>query len=336
MFCYFGIIWNEHSKSDSFFFLEILLIWYPSFRSRLVGIDDLEFPDDENPGPGHYSAGSQRPPAEAPNSGKMPAFKLPPIVRNATIVRRSNADVSDERESIQGQTVRKFEPTRRSTWEPATMPPLNDAGTEPRAQKRRSKQDERGFRSKNESMGVKKKVDDDEKPSRDEKISDSLKKVKIKKKRSSKKVKKVIDRVPAMGDLPPSLLTIPQEVAACPDEVHLDDGVRARFSVLVGDMVVIKVPEKHLIKGQPCVGRVVVEADDRGIVMVHYYIGTYGGVFREMMSRSSPYLRQVPLENILCKFEMGADGRVSPRTAIRMRQIVERPESGWHGKWLII
>ena len=180
------------------------------------------------------------------------------------------------------------------------MPPLNDAGTEARAQKRRSKQDERAFRLKNESMGVKKKVDDDEKPSRDEKISDSLKKVKIKKKRSSKKVKKV----------------------------HLDDGVRARFSVLVGDMVVIKVPEKHLIKGQPCVGRVVAEADDRGIVMVHYYIGTYGGVFREMMSRSSPYLRQVPLANILCKFEMEADGRVSPRTAIRIRQIVERPESG--------
>ena len=70
------------------------------------------------------------------------------------------------------------------------------------------------------------------------------------------------------------------------------------------------------------------EADDRGIVMVHYYIGTYGGVFREMMSRSSPYLRQVPLANILCKFEMEADGRVSPRTAIRIRQIVERPESG--------
>lgn len=180
---------------------------------------------------------------------------------------------------------------------------------------------------KKEPMGVKKKVDD-ENPSRDEKISDSLKKIKIKKKKSAKKVKKVIDRVPAMGDLAPSVFTIAQEVAACPDEVHLDDGVRARFSVLVGDMVVIKVPEKQLIKGQPCVGRVVSEADERDLVMVHYYIETYGGVFREMMSRSSPYLRQVPLENILCKFEMEMDGRVSPRTAVRIRQVVERPESG--------
>lgn len=263
------------------------------------------------------------------NARRVSGFKLPPIVRNATTVRRSNTDVSDERESVQGQAVKKFEPIQRNSWD-ASMPSLSDT-TEISPLKRRTRRREQDG-EKPENVFMKKdstEVAMEEEPSRDEKISETLKKVKIRKKRSPKKPKIVMDteKQVVAPHLPP--LTSPQRTGDSSDLAHQAEdpvGRNARFSVLVGDMVAIRVQEKHFIKGQPCVGKVVAEADDRNLVLVHYYIGSYDGFFRPMMSRSSPYLRKVPIQNILCKFEIQTDGRLSPRTAIRIRQIVERPE----------
>ena len=111
------------------------------------------------------------------------------------------------------------------------------------------------------------------------------------------------------------------------NNIHKKSCENVLINLVVGDFIAIKVPEKHYIKGQPCTGKVVAEVDERNQVLVHYYTGTYNGLFRPMMSRSSAYLRKVSVENVLCKFEMQSDGSLSPRTAIRLRQIVERPSS---------
>lgn len=95
-------------------------------------------------------------------------------------------------------------------------------------------------------------------------------------------------------------------------------------SIHEGDMVALKVPEKLFIKGQPCLGKVTSLADRAGLITVHYYTGTYNGHWRPMMSRTSPYLRKVPLVNILCKFCLSADGRMSPVTAAKVRKMVDR------------
>lgn len=90
-----------------------------------------------------------------------------------------------------------------------------------------------------------------------------------------------------------------------------------------GDYVAIKVPEKLYIKGQPCLGRVTSLPDSLGLITVHYYTGSYGGFWRPMMSRTSPYLRKVPLTNVLCKFTMSDSGKMSPMTAAKVKEIVD-------------
>ena len=97
-----------------------------------------------------------------------------------------------------------------------------------------------------------------------------------------------------------------------------------------GDMVAIRVPEKLYIKGQPCLGKITTLADQQGLITVHYYTGTYEGRWRPMLSRTSPYLRKVATADVLCKFTLGSDGRMSPFTQRKLRTIVDdgRNESG--------
>lgn len=97
-----------------------------------------------------------------------------------------------------------------------------------------------------------------------------------------------------------------------------------------GDMVAIRVPEKLYMKGQPCLGKVTTLADQQGLITVHYYTGSYEGRWRPMLSRTSPYLRKVATADVLCKFMLGSDGRMSPLTQRKLRTIVddERNESG--------
>ena len=42
-----------------------------------------------------------------------------------------------------------------------------------------------------------------------------------------------------------------------------------------------------------------------------------------MMSRTSPYLRKVAADNILCKFKLTTDGRMSPITQKKLKTIVD-------------
>ena len=95
------------------------------------------------------------------------------------------------------------------------------------------------------------------------------------------------------------------------------------LSVFEGDMVAVRVPEKLYIKGKPCLGKVTSLADHQGLLTVHYFTGNYGGRWRPMMSRTSPYLRKVAADNILCKFKLTTDGRMSPITQKKLKTIVD-------------
>lgn len=102
------------------------------------------------------------------------------------------------------------------------------------------------------------------------------------------------------------------------------------LAISEGDMVAIKVPEKLYIKGQPCLGKITALADHQGLLTVHYYTGSYQGRWRPMMSRTSPYLRKVDAADVLCKFKLTSDGRMSPITQKTLRTVVDdkRNESG--------
>ena len=230
--------------------------------------------------------------------------------------------------------MKQFEPARRSTWESISSSLSDTRVSLP--WKRRDKENESGKES-------------EEVMSRDEKPTERLKKTKTKK--SSKKGKKLtrdkIENLPPIS-VPAIITTHSCEVENnehasmhyvenIQDEENVIDETcnnhknasetrndNALISLVVGDFIAIKVPEDHFIKGQPCVGKVVTEIDERSEVLVHYYTGTYDGTFRPMMSRSSPYLRKVAIRNVLCKFGMQSDGRLSARTAIRIRQMIER------------
>lgn len=102
------------------------------------------------------------------------------------------------------------------------------------------------------------------------------------------------------------------------------------FTLLEGDMVAIRVPEKLYIKGQLCLGKITTLADHQGLLTVHYYTGSYEGRWRPMMSRTSPYLRKVDAADVLWKFQLSSDGKMSPITQRKLRTVVddERNESG--------
>lgn len=102
------------------------------------------------------------------------------------------------------------------------------------------------------------------------------------------------------------------------------------LAISEGDMVAIKVPEKLYIIGQPCLGKITALADHQGLLTVHYYTGSYQGRWKPMMSRTSPYLRKVNAADVLCKFKLTSDGRMSPITQKKLRTVVDdkRNESG--------
>ena len=90
-----------------------------------------------------------------------------------------------------------------------------------------------------------------------------------------------------------------------------------------GDMVALRVSQKHYIPGQPCLGKVAALPDTAGLLLVHYYTGSYEGSWRPMMSRSSPYLRRIPASMVVCKFKMTEDGRMTPNTVRRIKESVD-------------
>ena len=96
----------------------------------------------------------------------------------------------------------------------------------------------------------------------------------------------------------------------------------------VNDMVVLKVPEEHFIPGQPCLGKIVSLPDATGSLLVHYYSGSFDGVWKPMMSRSSPYLRRASLCKVVYKFELDEVGRMSKETVEKVKEAIATQ----HGK----
>ena len=207
------------------------------------------------------------------------------------------------------------------------------------------------WKRRDKQNDLQKAKEPEEAPSRDEKPAEASKKKTWKKStKKGKKSKNKVENLPPLSIPDPAIITArepevandahaenEEDVGNLKDEnCNISDntldspGSRSEnilINLVVGDFIAIKVPEKHFIKGQPCVGKVVAETDERNEVLVHYYTGTYDGTFRPMMSRTSPYLRKVAIKNVLCKFEMQSDGSLSPRTAIRIKQMIERPSS---------
>ena len=91
----------------------------------------------------------------------------------------------------------------------------------------------------------------------------------------------------------------------------------------VDDMVVMKVSEEHFIPGQPCLGKIVSLPDAVGVLLVHYYSGSFDGIWKPMMSRSSPYFRRVPLSKIIYKFKLDTSGRMSKETVEKVKEALE-------------
>ena len=91
----------------------------------------------------------------------------------------------------------------------------------------------------------------------------------------------------------------------------------------VDDMIVMKVSEKHFIPGQPCLGKIVSLPDAVGVLLVHYYSGSFDSVWKPMMSRSSPYLRRVPLSRIVYKFKLSEDGKMSEETIEKVKEVIQ-------------
>ena len=97
----------------------------------------------------------------------------------------------------------------------------------------------------------------------------------------------------------------------------------AASDLSINDMVVMKVPGEHFIPGQPCLGRIVSLPDAVGVLLVHYYSGSFDGIWKPMMSRSSPYLRRIPLSKILYKFELDANGRMTEEIIEKVKKAIE-------------
>ena len=96
----------------------------------------------------------------------------------------------------------------------------------------------------------------------------------------------------------------------------------APSDLLLNDMVVLQVPEGHFIPGQPCLGKIVSLPDATGSLLVHYYSGSFDGVWKPMMSRSSPYLRRASLRKIVYKFELDEVGRMSKETIEKVKEAI--------------
>lgn len=293
-----------------------------TFHSRLSG---LEYLCEDRANEGH----SQTLQLFHLGTRKLSPLKLPPIVRNATTVRRSNS----ESDALTGQSVKKFEPERRLTWGTIKMSISGGKWSWIEGKKR-----ERAAAVICEDVVMipdEKPVKQERKPRREKRNKNTKKHLNNMKVRDLSLSQFKCDIVTDKDLSTPVLFNVQDERPhdeKPPDDELTDKCSNAMLNVekehvavpfIVGDFVAIKVPKKHFIRCQPCVGKVVAEVDEHNNVLVHYYTGTYDGIFREMMSRTSPYLRKVSIHNVLCKFSLQPDGSLSPTTAKKLRKMIE-------------
>ena len=83
-------------------------------------------------------------------------------------------------------------------------------------------------------------------------------------------------------------------------------------NIVIGDMVAMKVAGQHFIPGQPSIGKVMSLPNSKGSVLVHYYSGSYDKPWSPMMSRESPYVRQVQAGLIIERFQLD-ENNIIPR-----------------------
>ncbi|XP_067036554.1 leucine-rich repeat-containing protein 27-like isoform X2 [Acropora muricata] len=273
---------------------------------------------------------------ENEQSARAVRFKLPPIFQAAS-QRSKNRTVEDSEGSLRGQKARTFEHEKsprsfvhvdveRERKSP-TKATSHNSGTKEgiiySKPQRHNHQQEEGLE---DSKGL--KLDEEllvVEATNDERRKAKGEKTRRKRRTKSKSPQKNLRTVENSGS---------NDSTEAVSKLHQPDINKASAKECVtfseGDMVAIRVPEKLYIKGQPCLGKITTLADLQGLITVHYYTGTYEGRWRPMLSRTSPYLRKVATADVLCKFTLGSDGRMSPFTQRKLRTIVDdgRNESG--------
>ena len=85
----------------------------------------------------------------------------------------------------------------------------------------------------------------------------------------------------------------------------------------VGEIVAMNVSPEHHIPGQPCIGELKSLPIGKDFAVVHFYTGTYNGTWIPMMSRQSPYLREVKITDIIHTFQFDSENCL-PRDVIEL------------------
>ena len=284
----------------------------------------------------------------------MERFKLPPIIQAAA--RPKNRPVDESEGLLRGQKARKFEQEKpaRSFEQKSPVRMVKHESRSPRKDvsfhssekkdgkvqleplgraRRKSERSEKSSGASDKSLELDKHlyIVDTNKDGRKAKNEKTKRRQRTKTESPQKSSPAVEEKVESLKENNPSQL---QETASRKNgkasknpeysKVHefTSKGLGAS-AISEGDMVAIKVPEKLYIKGQPCLGKVTTLADHQGLLTVHYYTGNYQGRWRPMMSRTSPYLRKVAAADVLCKFKLTTDGRMSPITQKKLRTVVD-------------
>ncbi|XP_068746118.1 leucine-rich repeat-containing protein 27-like isoform X1 [Montipora capricornis] len=280
-------------------------------------------------------------------------FKLPPIFQ-AAAHRPRNRTVDDSEGLLRGQKARTFEqekpsrsyvhvevereqksPTKTSLLRSGTK----DSKAQPKPLEQSSRQkSQKRERSLEDNLNKNLKLDEDlyiVDANKDGERKAKHEKTRRKRPTASKSPQKhlLIVESSSSHDVVVASTEIENKSAVVTKPHHSDideTSKREYFTLCEGDMVAIRVPEKLYMKGQPCLGKITTLADQQGLLTVHYYTGSYDGRWRPMMSRTSPYLRKVATADVLCKFQLASDGKMSPITQRKLRTIVDddRNESG--------
>ncbi|XP_074612826.1 uncharacterized protein LOC141869769 isoform X2 [Acropora palmata] len=271
---------------------------------------------------------------ENEQSARAVRFKLPPIFQAAS-QRSKNRTVEDSEGSLRGQKARTFEHEKsprsfvhvdvERERKSATKATSHSSGTKEgiiySKPLRYNYQQEEGLEDSkdlklDEELHVVEATNDEKRKAKGEKT-------RRKRRTKSKSPQKNLGTVENSGS---------NDSTEAVSKLHQLDINKASAKECVtlseGDMVAIRVPEKLYIKGQPCLGKITTLADQQGLITVHYYTGTYEGRWRPMLSRTSPYLRKVATADVLCKFTLGSDGRMSPFTQRKLRTIVDDGRNG--------
>ncbi|XP_066931306.1 E3 ubiquitin-protein ligase LRSAM1-like isoform X1 [Clytia hemisphaerica] len=97
-----------------------------------------------------------------------------------------------------------------------------------------------------------------------------------------------------------------------------------RFKDLKMDsMVALRLSDHHfIIPGQPSLGKIILISDSH--VTVHMFTGSFGGAWWPMMSRQSPYTREVSLDNVVHQFELDQQNMLFAKDVDLLKALCKR------------